>query len=225
MSDAAQPAYRMTIVESKLYIRKVKLSPSVFVAHAKALEHGNAKYPLNHVVCKTFTISQGNLDFSQENLFTGQLPVRLICGIVDNDAFNGAWNKNPFNFKNYNLTQLKLYVDGQSQFARPIEPDYDNKNFIQAYLTLFEGTGKLNKDEAIDIDREEYARGFTLYAFDLTPDLAEADHLNLAKEGTVRLDAKFKTALPNTVNCVVYAEFQNLLELDRNKQILVDYNN
>jgi hypothetical protein len=225
MSDAANPTYRLQIVECKLYVRKVKLSPSVFVAHAKALEHGNAKYPIHRVVCKTFTVPQGNLDFSQENVFTGQLPTRIVIGCVDNDAFNGAWNKSPFNFKNYDLTQLKLYLDGQHQYIKPIEPDFANNQFVQAYLTLFEGSGKLGKDEGIDVSRSEYPAGFTLYAFDLTPDLAESDHLNLAKEGTVRLDAKFRVALANTINVVVYAEFENVIEIDRNRNIIYDYTN
>lgn len=225
MSDATNPTYRLQIVECKLYVRKVKLSPSVFVAHAKALEHGNAKYPIHRVVCKTFTVPQGNLDFSQENVFTGQLPTRIVIGCVDNDAFNGAWNKSPFNFKNYDLTQLKLYLDGQHQYIKPIEPDFANNQFVQAYLTLFEGSGKLGKDEGIDVSRSEYPAGFTLYAFDLTPDLAESDHLNLAKEGTVRLDAKFRVALANTINVVVYAEFENVIEIDRNRNIIYDYTN
>jgi hypothetical protein len=225
MSDATNPTYRLQIVECKLYVRKVKLSPSVFVAHAKALEHGNAKYPIHRVVCKTFTVPQGNLDFSQENVFTGQLPTRIVIGCVDNDAFNGAWNKSPFNFKNYHLTQLKLYLDGQHQYIKPIEPDFANNQFVQAYLTLFEGSGKLGKDEGIDVSRSEYPAGFTLYAFDLTPDLAESDHLNLAKEGTVRLDAKFRVALANTINVVVYAEFENVIEIDRNRNIIYDYTN
>ena len=49
----------MKIVSAILYVRKVKLSPSVFLAHAKVLEHSNAKYPIRRVVCKTFTIPAG----------------------------------------------------------------------------------------------------------------------------------------------------------------------
>ena len=86
MSDAQQPAFRIKIHDCKLFVRKIKLSPSVFVAHAKALEVGNAKYPIRRVICKTFTVPRGNLDFSQENLFAGQLPTRLVIGCVDNDA-------------------------------------------------------------------------------------------------------------------------------------------
>lgn len=225
LSSTANASFKMKVIDCKLFVRKIKLSPSVFVAHARALEQSNAKYPVRRVVCKTFTVSTGNLNFTQENLFSGQLPTRIVVGFVDNDAFNGTYAKNPFNFKHYNLSQLKLYLDGQQQYIKPIEPDFTNHRYITAYISLFSGTGKLQKDEGTDISREDYRGGYALYAFDLTPDLAESDHFNLNKEGNVRLDAKFGTALPNTINAIVYAEFENVIEIDRNKNVIFDYSN
>jgi len=225
MSDVAQAAFKIKIHDCKLFVRKIKLSPSVFVAHAKALEIGNAKYPIRRVICKTFTIPRGNLDFSQESLFSGQLPTRLIIGCVDNDAYNGSYDKNPFNFKHYNLSQIKVYLDGQNQHIRPLEPNYAVSQTVAAYASLFSGTGKLHRNEGNDISREDYSGGYALYAFDLTPDLAEDDHFNLSREGSVRLDLKFTTALPNTVNVIAYAEFENVIEIDRNRNVIFDYGN
>ena len=225
MSATPDDNFKIHISDCKIFVRKVKLSPSVFVAHAKALERGNAKYPLHRVVCKTFTVPRGNLDCSQENLFSGQLPTRLVIGCVDNDAFNGNYVKNPFNFKHYNLTQLKVYLDGQQQSIRPLEPDYVNGQYINAYMTLFTGTGKQFIDEGNQIHRDDYAKGYTLYAYDLTPDLGEDDHFNLIKEGNVRVDMKFSVALPNTINVIVYAEFENIIEIDRSRNVIFDYSN
>ena len=90
---AAAATFEVKILECKLYVRKVKISPSVFIAHNKALEGGNAKYPIRRAVCKTYTIPTGNLDHTQENLFTGQLLTRLVIGCVDNNAFNGRYAK------------------------------------------------------------------------------------------------------------------------------------
>jgi hypothetical protein len=225
MSSAQQPAYKIKLHDCKLFVRKIKLSPSVFVAHAKALEVGNAKYPVRRVICKTFTVPRGNLDFSQENLFTGQLPTRLVIGCVDNDSYNGAYDKNPFNFKHYNLNQIKVYLDGQHQHIRPLEPNFANNHFVGAYMSLFSGTGKVQRDEGNDISREDYPGGYALYAFDLTPDLAEEGHFNLVKEGSVRLDLKFTAALANTINVIAYAEFENVIEIDRNRNVIFDYGN
>ena len=75
---------------------------------------GNAKYPIRRAICKTFTVPRGNLDVNQENLFSGQLPMRIVIGCVDNNSFNGAFHKNLFNFRHFNLTQLKIYLVGNN---------------------------------------------------------------------------------------------------------------
>lgn len=225
MSAVQDAAFKVRILECKLYVRKVKLSPSVFLAHAKALELGNVKFPIRRAICKTFTIPAGNLDASQESLFSGQLPTRIVIGCVDNDAFNGSYAKNPFNFKHMNLSQLKVYLDGQQQSAKPLEINFANHQFINAYASLFMGTGKWMRDEGNLISREDFPGGYALYAFDLTPDLAEDDHFNLIKQGNVRLDMKFAQALPNTINVIAFAEFENILEIDRSRNIIFDYKN
>ena len=222
---AAGSTFKVKILECKLYVRKVKISPSVFIAHNKALEVGNAKYPIRRAVCKTYTIPAGNLNHTQENLFTGQLPTRIVIGCVDNDAFNGRYAKNPYNFKHFDLNQLKVYLDGQQHSVIPVEPNFTTNNYIAAYANLFAGTGKLMKDEGTDIRREDFRAGYALYAFDLTADLAEEGHFNLMKHGNVRLDLKFLVALPNTINVIAYAEFESVLEIDKSRNIIIDYKN
>ena len=64
-----------------------------------------------------FTISGWNLTPLQENLFSGDSPSRLVIGMVDNEAFNGSYATNPFNFKHYNRSIMKIYIDGQQQFT------------------------------------------------------------------------------------------------------------
>ena len=78
--------YKVVITHASLFVRKVKLMLSVFLAHAKALERGTAKYPIRHVVCKSFTIPQNYRDVNHEKLFSGQLPTRIVIGLVDNRA-------------------------------------------------------------------------------------------------------------------------------------------
>ena len=48
-------------------------------------------------------------------------------------------------------------------------------------------------------------------------------HFNLAKQGTVRVELKFEAALPNTVTVVNYAEFENVIEIDRNRNVIYDF--
>ncbi|HSN24188.1 MAG TPA: hypothetical protein VLS45_08495 [Methylomicrobium sp.] len=222
---ASGDAYNVVIVAASLLIRKVKISPSVYLAHAKTLENGTAKYPIRRVICKTFTVPTGYLDVSNEKLFTGQLPVRLVIGCVDNRAFNGDLARNPFNFQTFSLTELAVYLDGQLHGIKPLRLDYGRGQYVTAFASLFSGTGKDNRDEGNDISRTDFATGYALYGFDLTADLSEADHFNLSRQGTVRISMKFSTALANTVTVLVYAEFENIVEIDRNRNIAFDFAN
>jgi len=226
MSDTAGATFRVKIHECKLLIRKVNISPSVFIAQAKAFEVGNAKYPIRRVVCKSYSVGTGMRDNVHEGLFTGQIPSRIVIAMVENQAFNGSYERNPFNFKHFNLSSIKIYVDGQVHSnIKAIECDFEHHQSLPAFLSLFVGSGKYRRDEGLDIDREEYERGFTLFAYDLSPDLTEEGYFNLVKEGSVRVELKFSQALPNTINVIAYAEFETIIEINREKQVLIDYAN
>ncbi len=224
MSSEDNAAYRVTITKAVLRVRKCRVSPAVALSHAHVLERANAKYPINRVECKTITIPAQSLDVNQENIFMGQIPTRVIIGLLDHDAFTGNYKKNPFNFKNFKLTKISLQLDAQEQPVKPIYCNFDEGCTIDGYMSLFLGTGRAFRDADIDLNREEYSQGSTLYAFDLTPDLAsENDHYSLLKSGSVRLGLTFGSALPNTINAVIYAEFQNVLEIDRNRNVFYDF--
>jgi hypothetical protein len=215
--------YKVKIISAVMRIRKVKIASSVYLAHAKVLETGMAKYPIKRVICKTFTVPTGYLDFIQEKLFSGQLPTRLIIGCVDNKAFNGDYKTNPFNFQHFSASEISVYLDGQQHALKPLVMDFTNNQYINAYMGMFSGTRKENQDEGNGIDRSEFAQGYTLYVFDLTPDLSENDSFNLVRSGGVRLGMKFSAPLERTITIVAFAELENLIEIDRNRNIVFDF--
>ena len=55
--------------------------------------------------------------------------------------------------------------------------------------------------------------------------MSENDHFNLSRQGSVRLDMKFAVALPHTVTVIVYAEFENVIEIDHHRNIVLDFTN
>jgi hypothetical protein len=224
MMATGDQAFKLKITAAALFIRKVKISPSVYLAHAKTLEVGFAKYPIRRVICKSFTVPAGYLDASQEKLFSGQLPSRLIIGCVDNRAFNGDLTRNPFNFQHFSVREISVYLDGQLHGIKPLTLDFAHSQYVTSFMSLFNGTGKENQDEGNDIDRSDFANGYALYAFDLSPDLSEDEHFNLTRQGAVRVDMKFGVALPHTVTVVVYAEFENIIEIDRSRNVVFDFN-
>src|SRR6218665_1134437 len=121
------------------------------------------------------------------------------------------------------LTQLKVYLDGQQHSVKPLEIYFATRQYINAYASLFTGTGKWKRDEGNLFSREDFASGYALYAFDPTADQCEGENCNLVRQGNVRVDLKFSAALANTINVIAFAEFDNILEIDRSRNVLFDY--
>ena len=163
------------------------------------------------------------MSMNRENLFLGKIPKRVFVGIVDSDAYNGDATKNPFNFKHHNVNFLALNLDGHSIPEVPFTPDFAYARYVRCFESLFSGTGKLYQDEGNQIDRSEYSQGYALYWFDLTPDLSDGEHFHLVTKGNLRLEIKFSTALAASVNVVVYAEFDNLVEIEKNRNVIFDF--
>lgn len=225
LMDAANK-YRINITDATLLIRRVRLSPSLLLAHEKMLSQTTAKYPLTRVEVKAITLHNGVHGETIDNVILGQLPKRIIIGFVDNKAYNGDKAMNPFNFKHFNINYLCLCVDGTQVPAKPLQPDFKTSEmYVDAYHTLFSGTGIHFMNLGNCITRESYPNGYCLFAFDLTPDLSANDgtHWNLIKNGSVRIDVRFDDPLDTAVNCIIYAEYDNLLEIDSSRQVLVDY--
>jgi hypothetical protein len=101
--------------------------------------------------------------------------------------------------------------------------NYDDNHYINAYMGMYSGTRKENQDEGNGINRTEFSRGYSLYVFDLTADLSENDSFSLTRNGTVRLGMKFNKALVKTITVLAFAEFENIIEIDRNRNVVFDY--
>ena len=226
VSPAVNSAFKAVIPDATFLVRKVKISPSVQLAHAEALNHGPAKYPIQRSITKVISIPGGTMSLNKDHIFLGQLPKRVVVGLVDNDAFNGSYDKNPFNFKNYGMTSIVLSVGGEQVPSKPLKLDFNEAgpSSVMGYYSLFQGTNKMHRDEGNTISRTQYNHGYTLFAFDLTPDLSANDaHLNLVQEGNLGIEIQFAQALDNTVNVLVYGELDNIIEIDRDRNVMFDF--
>ena len=124
-------------------------------------------YPIQHTELITYTVSAGLKSVSQDNIFSGLSPKLIVVGIVDNDAFNGTYKSDPFNFEHFNLTMASLYVNGD-----PInyKMDFTNNLSKHAYISMFQSLNIL-QDNSNRLTYEKWCNGNTLLVFKLSPDM------------------------------------------------------
>lgn len=222
MADADN--YKIHIQAASLYIRKITLSPSILIGHEKALEKGVVKMPIRRVDVKSFTLSNGLQSSTIANAFIGQLPIRIILAFVSNDAFNGNIQKSPFKFSHYDVNYLCILNGNQMYPAQPFQPNFESNLYARSYFSLFTDLNRYHTSANVNISYSEYKEGYTLYVADLTPDLAASEnHVSIIRSGNIAIDLKFEKPLPETVNLVVYAEYRNVLELDKSRGVVTDY--
>ena len=224
LSADIAPAYKIIIVDAILYVKKIELTPSVFNAINSVLNDKNAQYAITRTTPKVFTVPRGQQSQHIDNAFLGEIPKRIAVCMMDNDSYNGNYKKNPFNFKHYDLTQIGISVNGEEVPFKPLKLNFDEKLFVTAYNTLFSGTGKLHGNSGSIIKREDYSEGSTIIVADLTP-FEIGDNFDLNAEGTLSIDLVFKSPLAATINVLIYAEYDNVIEIDSNRNVIKDWSN
>ena len=99
-----------------------------------------------------------------------------------------------------------------------------NPEYIEAFGTLFSGTGKMYYNSGNDISREEFPNGYAIYAFDLTPDVCgSSPHFNAVQRGNLSVTITFSAAPAATVTLVCYGEFENLIQIDAERIVIYAY--
>ena len=63
------------------------------------------------------------------------------------------------------------------------------------------------------IQLSDYAKGYALYQFNIQSFLS-GQVMMTSRSGHVRLSVRFQTALPETINIIVYAKFPDILKID-----------
>ena len=144
---------------------------------------------------------------------------------MDNRAFNGDISLNPYNLQHCNLNYLAVHLDGQQVPWAPLQPSFSGSNYIRAFYTQFTGGDGITSDTGNTIGREQFVNGHALYCFDLTPDLSSScgHHFSVTKSGNLRLELAFEVALSITGNVLVYSEFDNVIEIDKDRKVTRNY--
>lgn len=211
--------FTFKIIDIYLKIRRVVVSPSIMLAHAMALEKATAKYPIKRVLVKPFVIPYNSSAFTLSGIHFGVMPTRVVFGIVDTDNYNGATDKNPFNFINCKIEQICLKISSKAlPYSTPLKMNFEKNDYLEAYMSLFKNIREADND----ISYDEYKNGYTLFAFDLTPDLCSAEHYSLLKDGSLDLDVVL-AAEGKSRTMIFYLEFDNIIEITKERQVLVDY--
>lgn len=216
--------YKFEISDLNIKMRMVTVTPGVIIGHSAALKEQNAIYPFIRAEIRDISIAKGETFININDMSTRSVPSRVVFGIVSTVAYNGAYDKNPFNFEHHNVSNVSLVVNENIIGGRPLNVDFTSgtgKRFAHAYTQMFTTTGKDGKDVGIDIKLSDYPNGYCLFCFNLEPFNQPGQYFNLVKTGFVRLSIQFSTPLENTAVLILYSEYQDLFQIDAARNVII----
>jgi len=205
-----------------LKVRKVKVAPSVSLGHEMGLNRHNAIYPIQQSEMLTYTIAQGSMNHSQDNLFRGQLPKLLVMGMVKNDAFVGNAKDDPTKFIHASVNHVSLYRDGECvPHSQPLQPDFDKELVIQSYMAMIQGLEMFHVNQSNGISFADYISDLPLFVFNLTPDLSASGACGQPYQtGNLRMELKFAKSLPQAINVILFAIRDGKIEICKDRKVL-----
>ena len=211
------------ITGAKLHVRKVFLTPSLLMANERLAMKESMKFFYTRTEIKVLHVDAKKRGHTQDNIFIGALPQRVVLCMVDSDAFNGDYTKNPFEFNHFKVTSMCLCVDGRNIPATPLQGNFSTGDYARFYYTMYTETiGLKSRSGGGGITMDEYLNGHAFFCFDLTPDLSSScgNHLNVAKTGNMGVDITFEEALSSHMNILMYSEFEGLFEMNHERRVI-----
>ena len=183
-------------VNVRLFLPQVRVTPSVYREIAADLKSGRvATYPTVRGEICTYSHPNDNRHVECNNHFHNQIPNRLVVALMKHAAFNGAIEKNPFNFETFNVSSIKQLIRGEEFPYETLELQHDNTNQDQrGYYSFLQATGCLcrRKGNMVLKDNWEFGKRCTLFVFDnTTNDCLDSPVLNPKQSGELRLVIDF----------------------------------
>ena len=215
-------------VKVRMYLCQVRLNPRVYreLMTKMSVNRTIVAYPTVRSEIRTFNMQGNQQRYECNNLFQGRIPNRVIVGLVLSEAFNGNVACDPFCFQKFGVSSIRQLVRGEEYPYETLELVHNDSNQdLRGYYRFLQATGCLCKHQGNMVRREDWGEGknCTLFVFDNTANgCLDSPVLNPKQSGELQIVLNFGVPPGENITVILYGEFENLLEIDKNKAVLYD---
>lgn len=225
--DDASSSYNIEILDAKYYVQRFKNTVRFVSDLEKMLEQHPIVYRIRDGHINTCTIPANTSNYSNENLFHGQIPRRILIAFVSTAHYNGDRTKNPFNLQHFNISSLRILKNGLEYPYPETLTDFKNtpQSFIEAYHRMMMSFGADYNDHVVSVTPYEYANGYFFYSFYMAPDQESGSDLNNLsnKPSQIRIELRFAENLGEAVQMLVYYESDSTVSIDHLRRVVVEH--
>jgi hypothetical protein len=119
-----------------------------------------------------------------------------------------------------------MYVNGRqvpSESGLMLAKGHEETS-VMNYRFLFTGSGIHHSNSGLLITHDMYRARFFMLLFNLTSNLSDSNaHRSLPEYGAIRIELKFKEALKDPVNSLLYLEYDGYVLIDNVRTFTTDF--
>ena len=215
-----------TDIQIQFHLCQLRLNPQVYtsISEKRHNQRELAKYPTVRSEIRTFNMVGTLTCFDIPNLFQNRIRDQMIVGLLDSRAFNGDVTRHPFCFQKFGMRSIRQMVRGEEYPYETLELNHnDGARDALGYFRFLQASGSWLKKRSSLVRQEDWGqnKNCTLFMFDnVANGRADARTLNPKQSGDLQLVLEFGAAPNTNITVLVYAEFENLLEIDSNGAVL-----
>ena len=148
-----------------------------------------------------------------------RLPKFVLITFLTNDQYFGNYGEQTISYKHLNVTDLTL--TRSNDFRESYIQDFENDNYVTTYVTsLIRNLGHLDKSLNAGITMKDFKELYPFFTFVLAPDF-DVFQTQLPKQGNLKLDIKFGTALKTAASLLIYGIFDSEIQINKNGTVIV----
>ena len=216
--------FQFRLSDVQLFIRKEEVAPNTSMPIEKRLQSAPAKYLYPVSTIKQHHIIQGSYQFRADDLFQNMAPVKLLATFVHTESFAGSYRRDPFWFSpTEHIESIEFFKNGvKLGHQRPIEINLaaNNSDIFLHYIDLLNASGTNFPSEGLNFSSESMRLGNFFVAVDCTPDGADGlPHRYPMSPGNISAYVKFRGPLAHDLDFLVYAVFNETLQINSSRQV------
>lgn len=200
---SVEEKFKLKILDLAIYVRRLRLTPEALSKVIKP--RMSQRYMSTHTEMKEFPLAAGIQQWGTKIFAGGRLPKQVIVAMVKTKSQVGDYKANPFNYKHFGIKKINLKMNGTRIPQEPLELDISKDIFQRAFNHLFMNTGKYRINSGNCISDDAFQKGYTVFPFDLTPDLCNGFHTHAGNDGSLELEIEWADALTQGITVLVYA--------------------
>jgi hypothetical protein len=216
--------YEIRIVKAELWIYKLQLERTKLLANEVSWRSKAVKIPILREFMTFQTVDKNHKTVTIPNLHLGQVPDRILMGIVKSTHFSGSYSTNPFNFEHFNVESIDFRLNSESLPGMPIQMDYKRGNYQQGFHLV--GKDWYRKNRAQFITHYAFSRGYAIYNIDTTCDNYSSMGLYypvVRSGGILDLHLKFSEVSNSPLTIVFKFIFNNQITIEHDLSVTFDY--